>query len=537
MARYDLMHWSQRVRDEQAAQRQAAPPPLSAPSEPSSTPRKPRRQRPKPTPNPDADHVLQLCREGRLFELQQWIAAGRSIIMPSDYRKSPLGIALQTGFHSLIELLLQHESDQAAKNAVLIEACQERQVGLVELALQYGADPRAVSFLDALLAWDRRVVSVLLERGADLVTDYPFARAFQMRIRTALGCYLDCRRHRPDLADALQQQADMALRQACSDENLKWVSLLLWVGADPRTKGLAVDDVNDPDIANDPEAQRSALQEACICGHLEIVKRLKPDPARDDLSELLREASTFAKRDVIAYLLSLGANPNDKPNGGSSALDGCLRSLQWEDSYHFHSDKVIPASNLTKSRAVIGLLLERGALWRPDARTIADVRKALYHIDPQVITEITDGLRDHHACDDGVLHELLRTPKMQELLRASRRSKVEGEGATGSMRNRTGSAVASFPGTQRLPAAVARYLSQYDREHLYKQVWSAPIPKIAKHYGVTELEIAKACRHLHIPTPPQRHWAKKDASLKASTPPVLPPLPTAKQEHRTDSQS
>jgi len=229
MARYDVMHSLQPVRDEQAAPRQAAPPPVGRPEEPPSPPLTPRRQRPKPTPNPDADHVLQLCREGRLFELQRWIAGGRSIVMPSDYRKSPLGIAVQTGFHSLIELLLQQESGQAAKDAVLIEACQERQVGVVELALQYGADPRAVAFLDALLAWDRRVVSVLLERGADVVTDYPFARAFQMRIRTALGCYLDCRRQRPDLADALQQQVDMALRQACSDKNLKWVSLLLWV--------------------------------------------------------------------------------------------------------------------------------------------------------------------------------------------------------------------------------------------------------------------------------------------------------------------
>jgi hypothetical protein len=138
------------------------------------------------------------------------------------------------------------------------------------VVVKYGRRLHETSLPIALLAWDRRVVSVLLERGADVVTDYPFARAFQMRIRTALGCYLDCRRQRPDLADALQQQADMALRQACSDKNLKWVSLLLWVGADPRAKGLAVDDVNDP------EAQRSALQEACISGHLEIVKRLKP---------------------------------------------------------------------------------------------------------------------------------------------------------------------------------------------------------------------------------------------------------------------
>ena len=76
-----------------------------------------------------------------------------------------------------------------------------------------------------------------------------------------------------------------------------------------------------------------------------------------------------------------------------------------------------------------------------------------------------------------------------------------------------------------------------DREHLYKQVWSAPMPKIAKHYGVTELEIAKACRHLHIPTPPQGHWAQKDARLQPSTPSPLPPLSTLKQDHRTDSQS
>jgi ankyrin repeat protein len=522
MTRDDVKHSSERVGDEQTAPREAAPPALPVPEEPPSASLRPRRQRPKPTPNPDADHVLQLCRDGRLFELQQWIAAGRSIVMPSDYRKSPLGIAVQTGFHSLIELLLQHECGQAAKDAVLIEACQERHVGVVELALQYGADPRAVAFL----AWDRRVVSVLLERGADVVTDYPFARAFQMRIRTALGCYLDCRRQRPDLADALQQQADMALRQACSDKNLKWVSLLLWVGADPRAKGLAVDDVNDPDIANDPEAQRSALQEACISGHLEIVKRLKPDPASDDLSELLREASTFAKRDVIAYLLSLGASPNDKPNGGSSALDGCLRALQWEDSYHFHSNNVIPASNLTKSRAVIGLLLEHGALWRPDARTIADVRKAMYHIDPDVITEITDWLRDHHACDDGVLHELLRTPKMQELLRASRRSKLSARA----------NAVTSVPKPQRLPTGIARYLAQYDRKHLYKQVWSAPMPRIGKHYGVTGVEIAKACRHLHIPTPPQGYWIEKEAGRPVSAPPTLPPLPASIPKHQTDER-
>src|SRR4029077_14582601 len=116
--------------------------------------------------------------------------------------------------------------------------------------------------IDALRGWEPKVARSLIARGADVVTNYPFARAFQAHIRTALGTYLDCRHARPDFADRLQEQADMALRQACTDGNLKWVSLLLWAGANPRSKGLAVDDLDEPallaELTAHPETQRSA---------------------------------------------------------------------------------------------------------------------------------------------------------------------------------------------------------------------------------------------------------------------------------------
>src|SRR5687767_7268375 len=78
MARYDLMHWSQRVRDQQAAARaaQPAPPVLFVPRD---RPTKPRVSRPKPPRDEDAEQLLRLCREGRLFELQAWVAAGRVV--------------------------------------------------------------------------------------------------------------------------------------------------------------------------------------------------------------------------------------------------------------------------------------------------------------------------------------------------------------------------------------------------------------------------------------------------------------------------
>src|SRR5437870_5715217 len=93
----------------------------------------------------------------------------------------------------------------------------------------------------------RGLAQLFLEHGADPVTNAPFARAFKARVKAALGIFLDCKRTRPDLAEALQLQADMALRQACQDEDLKWVSLLMWLGANPRAKGLATDDLDSPD--------------------------------------------------------------------------------------------------------------------------------------------------------------------------------------------------------------------------------------------------------------------------------------------------
>ena len=84
--------------------------------------------------------------------------------------------------------------------------------------------------------------------------------------------------------------------------------------------------------------------------------------------------------------------------------------------------------------------------------------------------------------------------------------------------------------------AIARYLSQYDREHLYKQVWSAPMPKIGKHYGVTEVEIAKACRHLHIPTR-LKGTGRRGASVFNRRHRPLPPLPASIPKHQTDERS
>src|SRR5688572_32915181 len=110
MARYDLMHWSQRVRDQQAAAHAAQPPPSVLPT-PVRQPAKPRASRPKPPRDEEAEQLLRLCREGRLFELQAWVAAGKSRSLPSQYRETALRMALNGRFHSLIEFLFVPEAN------------------------------------------------------------------------------------------------------------------------------------------------------------------------------------------------------------------------------------------------------------------------------------------------------------------------------------------------------------------------------------------------------------------------------------------
>lgn len=104
----------------------------------------------------EAKELLRLCETGRLYGVEEWIRAGKSIVVPKEVRKTPLAVAMSTGFRSLVELLLRHEQRQEAKDAVLEEALLFDRPAFVELALLHGADIRSVPFLSALLTGNRR---------------------------------------------------------------------------------------------------------------------------------------------------------------------------------------------------------------------------------------------------------------------------------------------------------------------------------------------------------------------------------------------
>jgi hypothetical protein len=70
----------------------------------------------------ESRRLLDLCRSGRLYEIEEWTKHGKSIRFIGGLRKTSIQIVLETGFYSLAELFLRNEQDVELKNAALAQA-------------------------------------------------------------------------------------------------------------------------------------------------------------------------------------------------------------------------------------------------------------------------------------------------------------------------------------------------------------------------------------------------------------------------------
>jgi len=361
--------------------------------------------------NDESKTLLALCRAGKLYDVEHWIVSGKSVCTSPSIKKTPLLTVIETGFHSLVELLARNEPQQDQKDRALAGAVERRRLDMVEVLVENGARIEAVPLEDVLLTWDRQLMQFFLDHGADPVTGNPFMIAFHNRVQRALRPFVDYKKAHPEFADSLQAQADRALRHFAGQADMKWISLLMWAGANPRSLGPDLDDR----YADDIDCHTTALREACSKGSLDALKKLKPDPRSDNLSELLQSAALSDSKELIDYLLHLGAQPNDKPNGGSSALDRCLWHLPWEDRNTFTSKQLASKYALAGGFARIERLLEAGAQWRPSDPDdgMKNVRQMLCKCEPAVTVTIIKLFAKYKAAPENLLEELLDTPRMR----------------------------------------------------------------------------------------------------------------------------
>ena len=429
-------------------------------------------------------------------------------------------VAVDTGFHSLVKLLVRAEPGSQLKNRALRRALSNKRLDLIELLVSHGAEINSVPFIEVLMLWDPAIIRYFLDHGADFITGNPFAEAFGEKIRTALRPWRECKEKYPDLGPELQEQVDQALRYFCEKEDVKWVSLLMWAGADPRSIGPTWGDKEGLDESE----YSSALIHAAYSKDVEILKRLKPDAKKDNLDELLTYAGGFGRVEVVRYLLELGAEPNDKPNGGSSALNRCLStSLRFRD-FHYSTLYSIRSKaskySVSETLNTFKLLLEKGAQWRPDEpQEIQWLRRNLLECEADITVELIEQLMKHNACTHDTIHDLLRTPAMKKhLTPVSRKFGLMGF----DIRTKEQKAEDERRSDEYHRWTIRQLASRYDREKIYEEIWSEPIQRVSKRYDISDVGLAKVCKKLNIPRPGRGYWAVKAAGKPI---PKRPPLP------------
>ncbi len=365
-----------------------------------------------------AKELVQLCRQGKLYLLEKWIADAKSLDISSatkrGRRRSLLELAVETGFHSLVELIAKHDRTQSGKDAALNDAVASRRLDLVELLMANGADIKSVPLADVLLTWEPKLIRFFLDHGADPVEGRPFAEAFGSKVRTALRPFSEYKRAHPEFTAQLQEQLDCALRRFCGEGDMKWVSLLMWAGGDPRSRG----PVLGKDYTDDPECYTSGLEEACEAENVEVLKKLRPEATRDDLSRLLYCATVSGRHATVKYLLEVGANPNDKPNGGSKALDTALWRFSFARFDPYGVQRLRSKYDLWQAFECLRELLQHGAIWdQDDQYSVNSLRRTLLECEPNVTVELLKLFRQHNACPAERVHKLLGTPRMKEHLK------------------------------------------------------------------------------------------------------------------------
>lgn len=362
--------------------------------------------------------LFELCRAGKLFEVQDWIAAGKPVNPPAERLKrqkftSPLLVAIDKGFHSLAKVLLvggalQEPTDH---DSPMNRALSMRRRDLVELLVENGFDPRSVDLSAVLHSWDPGLMEYFLERGANPVNGQPFAQAFCNRVRTAVKVFKKYCEQNPQLLE----QANVALRHHCMKGNMRWVQLMLWAGADPYAPGLE----SCHEDASRYEGS-SALMVAAIHDQWEVFRikkvRAKPDHPglRPCIFFLGDDGDSF---DILTDLLKRGLNPNDESTGGCGAIQSWLGSMdiqtqQW--IWGLRSDRQGLDSDYARQRMrAIHLVAKHGGKWTPSESGIKSARRTLLKMIPDYTVEFVWIMSKYESARAEDLATLLNSPSMR----------------------------------------------------------------------------------------------------------------------------
>ncbi|HRQ87777.1 MAG TPA: hypothetical protein PLA50_03205, partial [Bacteroidia bacterium] len=151
-------------------------------------------------------------------------------------------------------MLLRYDCSAGQKQTALKRAVHDGAFEICKLLVEAGAKAGDLDTDDLPCYFRRDLIQLLVDHGLDLSKDRALANLLvDRRIKPLLGLYLRNKERFPDW----EEQAAMALCEFVSLENLKWVSLMIWAGADPLKK---VQDLCECSIDEGVDFRQSAAE-------------------------------------------------------------------------------------------------------------------------------------------------------------------------------------------------------------------------------------------------------------------------------------
>lgn len=361
----------------------------------------------RPEIDPDYRHLLQLCKAGMLYEAEAWLEAGHSARQPESCRKCPLLVATKSGFHSLVRMLLRYDCSPDQKQRAFRWAASEGNLEISKLLVEAGANAGELPLGYLPGVYHRDLLQFLIDHGLDLTREDALAELFvEGRSKPLLGLYLQNK----DRFPGWENQAAMALCEFVRKEDLKWISLMIWAGADPLKK---VHECCECSADCEEDTGLSAAEFAVSSRNPRVFAALKVQPDPLLATKLLLECYDIPPMETLTALLSAGADLNHFLPDRGSVLHGILRSFGF-DGYFASSRERVRGKVET-----IAFLIRQGAKWRPPSsdRSIADLRRSLYDQDSEAVVEVIRLMQAGNACPLDQLVELAMTPKMKGWVR------------------------------------------------------------------------------------------------------------------------
>jgi hypothetical protein len=475
-----------------------------------------------------------MAQHGMLFEIIEWIDAGRPTLRPLNKRTSAFGDAVSASNLSLTQVLWERawqERAEAVSAMGDLAGSQSSRVAMRYL-LKHDCPVDHVTGYDLCLFHDLELIRLGLEKGVSILEPDGWASAFiRVGSRPLIRFYLEER----DRIPGLRRDAVYALCECIKDSRLRAVGLLKWAGVDPFTKAPKYGDWESPE--EEWEGFPALyLREAKKIGELLELLKLKPNVAQwFDLVERIALGTGDGFAEVYDLVEDSDAVIRGNPIRSEALLRRLVGRVGWGWSWNPTRDERLVATCLRL--IALGICLR----WS-DKGEIASFRRDVYRSESKknVLTVLS---RAAELADEGSradLAELVRVPTMRDLvirhdasillhlgikgpasheppsLERSRQTRPTAGQSAPSERIDTEPQVAELrpegirvrksPG---VPHSIKHSNAEVlIREKIYTKVWSKATCHVAQEFGISGSMLARICSKLLVPRPPRGYWAR-----------------------------